>query len=137
MSLFVGKITRIAIGIVLLSTQSLFSQDQSEPPETVNDARPKLETETRSIPSSFVTVLGKQAKPLSSPDLTLEKTADPELTTSLLDYRVPFSILFKYNTSPSNPDHHCYEIRKPLTRNYTFLFNFLSTQQYNLSASLK
>jgi hypothetical protein len=42
----------------------------------------------------------------------------------------PFSNL-RYDTSPSNPEHRCYDFRKPLTTRYTFLFNFLSNQQYN------
>ncbi len=54
------------------------------------------------------------------------------LQAGKLDYVVPFSVLFKYDTSPDNPEHKCYDIRKPLTAKHTFLFNFLSKQQYNI-----
>jgi len=40
------------------------------------------------------------------------------------------STKLKYDTSPQNPEHRCYDIRKPLSRNYTFVFNFLSKQKY-------
>jgi len=48
-------------------------------------------------------------------------------------YNVPFSVLFKYDTSPNNPEHRCYEITKPITRQMTFLFNFMSLQQYRVN----
>lgn len=37
---------------------------------------------------------------------------------------------FKYDTTWSNPDHRCYEIKKPITQKYLFLFKFISQQQY-------
>ena len=44
----------------------------------------------------------------------------------------PFSKLFKYDTTWSNPDHRCYEFRQPLTKKQTFLFNFMSSRKYDI-----
>jgi len=54
------------------------------------------------------------------------------LKAGKLDYKMPFSALFKYDTSPHNPEHKCYDFRKPLTGHQTFLFNFMSKKQYNI-----
>ncbi len=47
-------------------------------------------------------------------------------------YIRPFSKLFKYNTTWSNPEHRCYEFRQPLTAKQTFLFNFMSSRKYDI-----
>ena len=49
-----------------------------------------------------------------------------------LIYRPPLALLLKYDTSRHNPEHRCYDIRKPLPIGATFLFNFLASDQYNL-----
>ena len=38
--------------------------------------------------------------------------------------------LFQYDTSRNNPEHRCYDFRRPLRKNTEFLFNFLSKQKY-------
>jgi len=43
---------------------------------------------------------------------------------------VPFSRLFKYDTSWNNPETRCYEFKKPLTRKVNFLFNFVRLDRY-------
>ena len=50
----------------------------------------------------------------------------------LRSYRTPFSQLFKYDTSPNNPEHKCYEIKKTLSNQYDFSFKFLSFDRYTL-----
>ncbi|NIS27566.1 hypothetical protein GWN90_26945 [candidate division KSB1 bacterium] len=44
--------------------------------------------------------------------------------------QAPFSTMFKYNTSPSEPEHRCYEITKPISKEVTFLFNFVSQSKF-------
>lgn len=58
-----------------------------------------------------------------------------QIDTDSFNSPVPFSKLFKYDTSPGNPDHRCYEIVVPLSTNYRFLFNFVSFEKYNLGGS--
>lgn len=51
-----------------------------------------------------------------------------------LSYLLPYSVLFKYDTTSRNPEHRCYEIRKPISNQVNFLFNFMSLQQYRINA---
>jgi|GEM_PF-3284403 len=67
----------------------------------------------------------------SHPDLLKQ---DGTLKSGKLDYTMPFSALFKYDTSPDNTDHKCYDFRKPLTKHQTFLFNFMSKKKYNIDS---
>lgn len=61
--------------------------------------------------------------------------SDSMIYDQLTGSAMPFSVLFKFDTSPANPEVRCYDIRKPLTDHYTFLFNFLSNQQYNIETA--
>ncbi len=73
---------------------------------------------------------GVEKKSRKPENLTMTKRAG----SAILQYRVPFSVLFKYDTSPNNPEHKCYEISKSLNDTYTFLFKLMSMQQYDISA---
>lgn len=64
------------------------------------------------------------------PELAHFDHSDSTTSNPELENRAPFSVLFKFDTSPNNLEIKCYDFRKPITNNYTFLFNFLSTQQY-------
>lgn len=46
-----------------------------------------------------------------------------------------FSELFKYDISPENHDHRCYEIVAPLAKNYNLHFNFMSLEKFTLGGS--
>lgn len=48
---------------------------------------------------------------------------------------IPFSVLFKYDTSWHNPAHRCYEIIKPITPTVLLRFNFMSLSQYTVGGS--
>ena len=108
--------------LVLFSNQSLLAQDRTEQSNT---------SEVLKIDSTTSVVKLSQNKALTG------RVAPPQLTkigstNGLFEYRLPFSTIFKYDTSPNNPENKCYEITKPLTKKYTFLFNFMSQQQYTI-----
>lgn len=54
-------------------------------------------------------------------------------TKEILVPRIFFTALLKYDTTPSNPEHRCYEITKPISKKYTFLFNFMSQRKYSVT----
>lgn len=51
------------------------------------------------------------------------------------EFSPKFSELFKYDTSPENPDYRCYEIVAPLAKNYDLHFNFMSREKFILGGS--
>ncbi|MFQ5604257.1 MAG: hypothetical protein ACE5HS_13400 [bacterium] len=115
-----------------LPTVSAFSEGGGKkvPSNSVkSDLRAKASSDVRGSASSDSATSDLQESSLSYLLFDVEQVASfslkpkPQLTA-------PDSKLFKYNTSPSNPDHHCYEIKKSLTQNYQFIFNFLSSQKY-------
>ncbi len=98
------------------------------------------------LPASAAADISSSVSDAKSPPAGVMKksaTAQPDTAaalpeslpgTGLLEYRVPFSVLFKYDTTWNNPEHRCYEIRKPISGGTTFLFNFLASPQYNVAA---
>ncbi len=50
--------------------------------------------------------------------------------TSRLEYRALPIQTFKYDTSKNNPDHRCYEIIKPISSRYHFVFNLILMEKF-------
>ena len=108
--------------LVLVSNQCLLAQDRPEESNT---------SEGLKIDSTTSVVKLSQNKALTG-RVVLPQLTKIGSTNGLFEYRLPFSTIFKYDTSPNNPENKCYEITKPLTKKYTFLFNFMSQQQYTI-----
>lgn len=125
MSLFTSRIFTLLL-FILFSTQSLLSQVNSI---DSNSARVDHSDSTTSSIKRDASL--PQNKVLTSA-LTLRKFTQLDSPNAVLKYKLPFSTLFKYDTSPGNPDHRCYEITKPLTEKYTLLFNFMSQRKYTI-----
>lgn len=106
--------------LVLVSNQCLLAQDRTD--ESNTSEAVKIDSITSSVKLA-------QNEDLSG-ELSLPQLTKIDSTNAILNYRLPFSTIFKYDTSPNNPEHKCYEFTKPLTKKYTFLFNFISQQQY-------
>lgn len=121
----------IVIVVIFLAAQSNFARPtagkEGDNPRRSNHIIPGLQHKSGARAFHRKDVGGRVAPlHMSAPQSPKPQT----ISSSLLNYRAPFSLIFKYDTSRNNPEHRCYDIRKPLTRNYTFLFNFLSSQQY-------
>lgn len=125
MSLFTSRIFTLLL-FILFFTQSLLSQVNSI---DSNSARVDHSDSTTSSIKGDMSLT--QNKVLTS-QLTLRKFTQLDSPNAVLKYKLPFSTLFKYDTSPGNPDHRCYEITKPLTEKYTLLFNFMSQRKYTI-----
>lgn len=69
--------------------------------------------------------------PLPPPDLT-PLPPEHSAAKALRRHPVPFSVLFKYDTSWDNPAHRCYEILKPITPTFFLRFNLVSLSQYTV-----
>jgi len=108
--------------LVLVSNQCLLAQDRTD--ESNTSEAVKIDSTTRALNINQSEDLTKQ--------LTLPRLIIVESKNAILEYRLPFSTIFKYDTSPNNPENKCYEITRPLTKKYTFLFNFMSQQQYTI-----
>ncbi|MFQ5676920.1 MAG: hypothetical protein ACE5G1_13570 [bacterium] len=108
----------------LVLVSPLYSQDQANQSVTADTTTGSVATEVPDTPapSAPSEILKYQ------PTLTVETKL--QSSSVLLDYRLPFTEIFKYDTSPNNPEHRCYDINKPLTNRYSFLFNFMSQQKY-------
>ena len=109
----------LAIVLVFLSTQCLFAQERSQDPKT-----------HEAVKTDSANIIKLNPNENLSKSLTLPLVTKIKPSNSILEYRLPFSTIFKYDTSPNNPQNECYEITKPLTKKYTFLFNFMSQKQY-------
>lgn len=108
--------------LVLVSNQCLIGQDRTDESNT---------SEAVKIDSTTSLLRLNQSEDLTR-QLTLPKLIKIESKNIVLQYRLPFSTIFKYDTSPNNPENKCYDITRPLTKKYTFLFNFMSQQQYTI-----
>ena len=108
--------------LVLVSNQCLLAQDRSDEPKTSEAA--KIDSTTSLVKLNHKDDLTKQ--------FTLQEISKFDSLNLILKYRIPFSTIFKYDTSPNNPENKCYDITRPLTKKYTFLFNFMSQQQYTI-----
>lgn len=121
----------IVIVFIFLAVQSNFARQtagkEGDNPRGGNDSIPGLQHKS----DARVFHRKDVAEWVAHLHMSVPQSPKPQtMRSSLLNYRVPFSLIFKYDTSRNNPEHRCYDIRKPLTRNYSFLFNFLSSQQY-------
>jgi len=108
--------------LLLVFNQYLFAQDRTNEPNTSEAV--KIDSTTSLAKLDQKDDLTKQ--------LTLQKISKIDSLNLILKYRIPFSTIFKYDTSPNNPENKCYDITRPLTKKYTFLFNFMSQQQYTI-----
>jgi len=69
---------------------------------------------------------------------TLERVTSPVKHSAAEMLRrnpIPFSVLFKYDTTWNNPAHRCYEIIKPITPTVLLRFNFISLSQYTVGSN--
>jgi hypothetical protein len=80
------------------------------------------------VPSTWKWALTNDRSTASNSDSATVNKPSLLLTTPILAL-YPQSL--KYNTTKSNPDHWCYEFRRPLPKRVDFLFNFLSERKYN------
>ena len=108
--------------LVFVANQCLLAQDRTD--ESNTSEAVKIDSTTSLVKLEQKDDLTKQ--------LTLQEISKIDSLNLILKYRIPFSTIFKYDTSPSNPENKCYEITRPLTKKYTFLFNFMSQQQYSI-----
>jgi len=108
--------------LVLVSNQCLLAQDRSDEPKTSEAV--KIDSTASLVKLNHKDDLTKQ--------FTLQEISKFDSLNLILKYRIPFSTIFKYDTSPNNPENKCYDITRPLTKKYTFLFNFMSQQQYTI-----
>jgi len=108
--------------LVLVFNQYLFAQDRTNEPNTSEAV--KIDSTTSLVKLDQKNDLTKQ--------FTLRDISKFDSLNLILKYRIPFSTIFKYDTSPNNPENKCYDITRPLTKKYTFLFNFMSQQQYTI-----
>lgn len=105
---------------VIVSNQCLLAQDRAN--ESNTSEAVKIDSTTSLVKFGQKEVLTGQ--------LALLQLTKIDSTNAILNYRLPFSTIFKYDTSPNNPENKCYDFTKPLTKKYTFLFNFMSMQKY-------
>ena len=125
MSLLLNKVL-ILVLLIVLPLKCLLSQEKTNNP---------VPSKTDSLRKAFATKAIKLDSSQKQLLLTLPEPDKSKLNIAGLEYRVPFSKLFKYDTSPNNPENRCYEITKPLTKKYTFLFNFMSSKKYKIGGS--
>jgi len=108
--------------LVLVSNQCLLAQDRTD--ESNTSEAVKIDSTTSLVKLDQKDNLTKQ--------FTLQEISKFDSLNVILKYRVPFSTIFKYDTSPNNPENKCYDITRPLTKKYTFLFNFMSQRKYTI-----
>ena len=131
----------IFIVVFIFSAQDLFSQDLPK-----NDIKTSTDIKEFVIPAkseshivSFAESEFRKSLLLFNRWLSLKintKSLQFQIfDNSLVNHNGSFSRIFKYDTSPDNPDHRCYEIVAPLTKNYQLHFNFMSQENFTLGGS--
>lgn len=68
-----------------------------------------------------------------SDELSHSSSVDSAAATtnmSRFEYRALPIQTFKYDTSKNNPDHRCYEIVKPISSRYNFVFNLILIEKF-------
>jgi len=125
----------------IFSGQNLFSQVLAK-----NDSKTSTDMQEFVIPDksenesvSFAeSEVRKSLFPINqglSPKINTKSLQFQIFDNSLVNHNESFSRIFKYDTSPDNPDHRCYEIVAPLTKNYQLHFNFMSQENFTLGNS--
>ena len=99
------------------------SNESNEKPYLFRSERPRTYTSKKPV-------LIMNTDEFSQANTEAESTSKVDIPSdSPLKHLLPYD-LYKYDTTSCNPDHRCYDIRKPLNKKFTFLFNFMSLQQY-------
>ncbi|MFQ5706830.1 MAG: hypothetical protein ACE5HO_05230 [bacterium] len=128
------RISMLAIFVaVIFSGHMVFSQPSSpgsEDSEAQNEGFSSAEQVDLDAPKAEAA--DQALVPLLSLDFSATKLRVKKTEKNSNSNQVPFSKLFKYDTSPSDPAHHCYEIVAPVSKKYKFQFYFLSADKYKM-----
>jgi len=100
--------------LIFIPAANLYAQDSTAVPEEAPNALIRSDS-TSSIFSTTKPGLIPTLKPV------LSESFSPKFKQTL-----------KYDTTWDNPETRCYEFKQPISRNYLFLFKFLSKQQYEV-----
>lgn len=123
----------IFLALTLLDAHNLFPQAveneaQNSPALSGAAAAATLRSDERDSTGSAQDEAGLDLK--GNPFLEFALLGSTALGVTQPKPGLPFSKMFRYETNPSDPDHRCYEITKPISRNYTFLFNFMPLERF-------
>ncbi|MCG8607631.1 hypothetical protein MJD09_21930 [bacterium] len=121
------QLTLALLAVFLSLPQQSFTQDDSS--KSRLGVKPVPTSLVRfAVPPAWNPSFARDRYGALVPDSSKVQKPSLSFTTPILTI-YPRSL--KYNTTKSNPDHRCYELRKPLPKKFDFLFNFLSEQKYH------
>lgn len=122
------SIFTISLILIVLMSGSLFPQSDEEKAATTGSQKTTHD-------SGKMDSTKTEAQALKSQNGTTHKLHTPTILLSHLHAQIPssrlsFPSLLNYDTSRNNPECRCYEIVKPISKKFTFLFNFMSNDKY-------